>query len=280
MSDPVEIPGMWPYDADIIGKGAGYPRLRAISVVLAAEASKREDVRQFRERYLGGKLLAANEMRGWFESLPEGTRPPARWFTNIPEERLIAVADGSCIIPAELMAQIINTANPSEAPGYFTRALYFASPEAFTATYDFWYQCAPIRQAGGVLDTLRQLADRLASDAGPRLATEKDTRWTPAPAATFVLTGYAPLVADAAYPLPARSGRRQTDKHLQLAAFTAMREAERRTLAARMAEWNSRFPQWPYKNTTNFGWDSRQAIRRLKTFEDEAGSDNEARPIS
>ena len=149
-----------------------------------------------------------------------------------------------------VMARIQDLRSKGEGEPYWnSRQLYFATPEYADANVS-----VPV--AHGVLDTLWSLSLDLAGDL-------MQSDWEPSQATTFVLTGYAPLVPQSAYPLPARSGRRQTEKHLQLAAFTAQKEAEGLPLADRLAEWNQRYPRWAYRNTTNFGWDSRQAERRL-----------------
>jgi hypothetical protein len=51
--------------------------------------------------------------------------------------------------------------------------------------------------------------------------------------------------------------------------FTERRAGQ--SLAQRREEWNRRFPDWPYLRDTNFGWDSKQAVRRLLAHLDEGG---------
>src|SRR5690348_6148243 len=102
----VQVPGMWPYDADITGKGESDPRIRAISVVLAAEAVKNDDeVRRFREKHLGGSLLTPDKIRAWIESLPESSQDPAWYLFDLPIASLVSVANGSYIIPEDVMSQ-------------------------------------------------------------------------------------------------------------------------------------------------------------------------------
>lgn len=253
------IAGMWPYGADILGNGPGTPRIRAISVVWAAQAAQQWEVIRYRTDVLGGSLLPADEIDTWLKTRPESKNPYAYWLHNIPVERLKRVDDGSYIIPAEIMAEAAgNRGDDNELPSARTRILLYATP-------DHEWLSETIRSTGGILDTLRTIArdlvDLNTQVAPADIAVQK--LWKEEHAATFVLTGYVPLVPEEAFPLPVRSGRRQTDKHLQLAAFTAQREAEGVSLAQRLTKWNERFPQWRYKQVTNFGWDSRQALRRL-----------------
>ena len=59
--------------------------------------------------------------------------------------------------------------------------------------------------------------------------------------------------------------RRLSDKHLELAKFSAMRP-EDETLKKKMAAWNrrqSRRPKWKYSEVTNFGRDIAGARSRL-----------------
>lgn len=252
----IQVPGMWPYDADILSDEPSTTRLRAISVVWAAQAARFPDVREFRHKYLGDTLLAADQVESWVTTLPESSRPPARWLCNIPIERLIAVADGSYIVPKDIMEEAWqNSRDESVAPTTRMRYLIYAIPTNDKAS-------EPIRAAGGVLDTLRGIALRLVKFHGG----DDGGLWHEAQATTFVLTGYVPLVPFGAFPLPARSGRRQTEKHLQLAAFKAQQDALKTPPAEQLAIWNARFPQWSYKNTTNYGWDSRQALARLPVY--------------
>lgn len=264
---PVAVPGMWPYDAPIIGDGASTPRIRAISAVLAAQMADFPGVRAFRAAYLGGELLSADQVDTWIKTRPESSHDhrPAEWLCDLAIEDLIAVADGSYIIPAPLIERARTTTRHNDDAPYITRRwLVYATPK-----YD--HAREPIHAAHGILDTLRTLARTLveyfAVDLGvDEYGNDRKIRlWQEAQATTFILTGYAPLVPEDAFPLPARSGRRQTDKHAQLAAFVAHHDVLGTAPAERLAQWNERFPQWAYKNTTNFGWDSRQAIARQPT---------------
>jgi hypothetical protein len=228
-------------------------------VELAAEATDLP-VTEFRAAYLAGTLLAAEDVARWVEERSAHEGPPSWWLNDVPVERLQPVGregEGGYLIPPDVMASVPRT----------THYLWYATPEQ---------DCTDVAvRLGGVLDMLRHLAEELL---------ELNPDWEPPPppfptpeeietshlqglarAATFVLTGYAPLIDERSFPLPEGTGRRQTTKHLQLAAFTATRErVEGVPLAARLAEWNARYPQWRYANTSSFGRDSRDGERRLK----------------
>lgn len=263
----VMIPGMWPYDAPIIGDGPSTPRIRAISVVLAAQAAEFPEVQEFRDAYLGGKLLSADHVETWIKSRPESSHDhsPAEWLCNIAIDDLIAVADGSYIVPTSLIEQARHARPNDNVPSITTRRLFYATPK-------YEHANEPIRAAHGILDTLRTVARTLVDYFTVDLGVDdwgnkrKIRLWREAQAASFILTGYTPLLPEDAFPLPARSGRRQTEKHLQLAAFMAHQDVLGTSPAERLALWNERFPQWAYKNTTNFGWDSRQAVARQPTY--------------
>jgi hypothetical protein len=112
-------------------------------------------------------------------------------------------------------------------------------------------------RAGGTLDRLRRLS----------LALADNYQWDPAQASTFVLTGLIPYSQAWAERLQGalvrgRRPREITPKHLELALFTVEREGE--PLTARMTAWSSQHPEWKYAQVTNFGRDSREAVRRLE----------------
>lgn len=70
---------------------------------------------------------------------------------------------------------------------------------------------------------------------------------------------------------PPRRGRQgarpMSEKHITLAGFTTDHQDER--LTDRWHRWNAEYPQWAYERLTNFGWDSREAVRRVARKEAE-----------
>jgi hypothetical protein len=176
--------------------------------------------------------------------------------------------DDSYIIPAQIMRAAKENGETvrklrqdpdlklivdSEVPRADTRDLHYATPEFEDAS-------VAIREYGGVFDELRTVARHLVRFEQAGFGAPL---WKEAQAATFVLTGYAPLVPEQYFRLPSRPGRRQTAKGLELAAFAALRLAERVPPAQQFSEWNSRFPMWAYKDLPRFSYDGREAQRRL-----------------
>lgn len=272
-SPRTHVPGMWPYDARVSGDGLGTPRLRAISVALAAAAiTGNDDVARFRANHLGGNLLQAENVDTWIKAQSELKQEPALWLCNIPKGLLVAMPDGSYIIPAHLMRDAkmngekvrmvrqdpdLEVAVDLDLPRADTRDLHYATPK-------FEDTSVAICEYGGVFDELRTLACRLVSFQQAGFGAPL---WKEAQAATFILTGYAPLVPEQYFQqyfrLPSRPGRRQTAKGLELAAFATLRLAERVPPAQQFSEWNSRFPIWAYKDLPRFAYDGREAQRRL-----------------
>jgi hypothetical protein len=251
---PPQVPGMWAYRAAISGDGPGTPRMRAISVVLAAQAGMLGEVSKFREEYLEGKLLPADQVLQWVTKQPENALPPVWYLSDVPLDRLTAVADGSYIIPRDVVAEVSKN----------TRLLFFATPK-YEAAHE------AIHKTGGVLDTLRNVARELVEFYTPVAPADEHvpSLWKPEHAVTFILTGYVPLVTEQQYyGLPSRPGRRQTAKTLELAAFVAVRDAEGVTPEEQFSEWNSLFPAWAYKDLPHFAYDGRESLRRLEDVDE------------
>ncbi len=216
--------------------------------------------RRYRANVLGEELLDPTAVDRWVAEQQRKEGKPSWWLAGLPihPEQIEAETgeDGTLtgriiisdlrIAPAWL--QQVGPDDPDERPTLSHRMLSYSTPEHPRLTQ-------PVR-AGGALDTLRRLS----------LAIVGTSFWTPEQATTFVLTGLVPYAAAAEASLGQMQvrGRRARDmsaKHLTLAEFTEHRKGE--TLAARMAEWNDRYPTWAYQQVTNFGRDSQQAVRRL-----------------
>jgi hypothetical protein len=258
-------------------------RERAISQVLAAESERQDEpLERFRSRHLGGETIAPGEVRDWIRHTAASDGEASFFVRNLPWDALKLNEDGSRtlsrewvdalrfrkpILPTrggEFETDTLGSAedfSPSTGPQY----LQYIAPAS-----DDNVRQEPIGQevsVGGVLYELQRLAFYLlgvheywAED--PRLPAEYRRLWGEARAVTFVLTGFAPLVAEELFPLPTYRGmHRQSAKHLQLAVFTARRDGE--PIATRLKEWNDRFPEWGYVRSTNFSWDSSQAVKRL-----------------
>ncbi len=273
--------GMVAPDVPLTSAPPEMARAWAISQYWAAVVDGQDaTVERFRRDYVGNALLAPDMVARWIEDTGHAEGHASPYLENVPWEALKEQDDGSYRLPANwveallrrkpMIAKLVDGqvrldvdtwGDGTERPRLDTRMLWYVAPEWEERTLS-----KPVRP-GGVLDELRRLSQVLLDTyAMWFFAPQRDPRdrryWGLARTATYVLTGYAPFIDESLFPL--RSGKGvhpQTTKHLQLAVFTARREAQ--TLATRMAEWNSRWPEWAYTRTTTFGWDSRQAIRRL-----------------
>ncbi|HEY7414331.1 MAG TPA: hypothetical protein VH593_03995, partial [Ktedonobacteraceae bacterium] len=152
---PVFIPGMWPYGLEILGEGPGTPRLRAISLVLAALEDISNEVLKFRAKYLRNlrnRLLSADQIDPWIERHLGMHHIPEQWFYGIPRSRLVAQKDGTYVIPKGVIVEA-ERHGPTDGdfPRIETRSLFYATPECERAS-------EPIPLAGGILDELRTTA--------------------------------------------------------------------------------------------------------------------------
>jgi hypothetical protein len=283
MAEDTILAGMVAPEAPVADVPPDKMRERAISQVLAAVTDRQDEtVAQFRRDHLNGDTIAPGEVRDWVRRTAASDGAASSFIANVPWEAFqYNKQDGSYTLPKDWANALrfnkpivprrdggvdISTLGRIESdPCLISQDLQYVAP----ASDDNLRQepiGEPVR-AGGVLYELRRLAFYLlgaheywADD--PRQPYEYRRLWGEARAATFVLTGYAPLVAEELFPLPSYRGmHRQSAKHLQLAVFTERRAGE--PLATRMDEWNRRFPAWGYLRTTNFGWDSSQAVKRL-----------------
>lgn len=130
----------------------------------------------------------------------------------------------------------------------------------------------PVHIGGGManLNQLRQLSLRLSHSRlgralwrnDPSVSEAQRDIWNQARIATFVLTGFVPLLKEAQVPAPSGRGSRfQSAKHLQLGVFTA--QNANTSLGARLESWNRGYPDWQYTQPTGFSSDSGLALRRL-----------------
>jgi hypothetical protein len=278
MTKDTVLAGMVAPEAPITDVPPDKMRERAISQVLAALIDRQdESVAQFRRDYLDGGVLASSEISEWVRRTASSDGAASDFMNGVPWEALIPQDDGSRLLPKDWAnaLRFHKSIVPTRDGGFDMSTLGPSEDAPLLATKDLWYVAAesgdtllqePVRW-GGVLYELRSLALYLVGSHeywadDPRQPYEERRLRGEARAAIFVLTGYAPLVAEELFPLPSYRGmHRQSAKHLQLAVFTERRAGE--SIATRMDEWNKRFGEWGYLRTTNFGWDSSQAVKRL-----------------
>ena len=58
-----------------------------------------------------------------------------------------------------------------------------------------------------------------------------------------------------------------SEKNRALALFTKEREEPAQPIKARMAEWNTLYPAWAYREAPKCGWDSNHAVKRYDSDE-------------
>lgn len=256
------LPSMLPPDGGITSApDASQALIRAVSRYWAIQAAKItrfdgiEGVKPFRFHELGGQVLGPEQIDKWIAERQREDGEPSLWLSGVALNRAdYKLQDDGTLTLTKSILISRTSAKPNtafERPSLSSRSLTYLIPKR------------PIGKAmvsvtdGGVLDRLRRLS----------LALAADFNWLPEQAATLALTGMVPLIpADYARQLAdvrvnGRRPREMSIKHLELALFTE--EHEGATMAVRMAEWNAAFPQWEYSAPTNFGWDSREAVRRL-----------------
>jgi hypothetical protein len=274
-------------------------REKAVSRLVANLAAERADVSSFRSdpaHHVPAELVPWEALHDWIT---------ARSFEEVRAHRSQLWAMDHVELPTEYAADIERAVSGAAGADHPLRPIELQLQPA-----DLRQQAKPLwllyakkgedfvwgygARAGGVLDRLRRLSQRLA----------KAYRWSEAQATVFCLTGLAPLIAaitggepddledDADDTLPVLSritlhvdrttspsevaeqyarlrrwlyGERHRDlseKHTQLALFAAS-EPKHTTWAARMARWNAAHADWPYTEVSNFSRDCLQAQRRL-----------------
>jgi hypothetical protein len=273
-------------------------REKAVSRLVANLAAERADVSSFRSdltSQVPPELLPWEGLHDWIT---------AQSFAEVRAQRPQLWAMDHVELPAEYAADIERAVSGAASADHPARAiaLQLQPADLRQQAHPLWLLYAKKGEdvvwgygvgAGGVLDRLRRLSQRLA----------EAYRWSEAQATIFVLTGLVPLIAaitgesdapedDAEGTLPILSritlqidpttapsevaeqytalrrwlyGERHRDlseKHTQLALFAAT-ELKHTTWAARMARWNAAHAEWAYTEVSNFSRDCLQAQRRL-----------------
>jgi hypothetical protein len=284
------LPGMLPSDGALASAPDAEERLaRAVSRYLAIQALQVRDfgdgiggVSSFRQRELNRQVLQSHEVGLWIQRWTREEGSPSWWLSGVSldDGDIEQHDDGTISIRKRFHVQWlddglpIGAQNAHEQPSMTRRELTYLS-RAISASRSYGGtstsgsltsysspDARPIQgrrtvRAGGALDRLRRLS----------LALADTYQWDPEQASTFVLTGLVPYSKAWAERLRGalvrgRRPREISPKHLELALFTAEREGE--PLAVRMTAWNAQHPEWAYAQITNFGRDSREAVRRLE----------------
>ncbi len=249
----------------------------ALSRLLAIEAERDPEVCGFRERYLGGKPLEWARIEEWIGATAAADGEHSQYV------EIALPADSSLRVPVE-GPRIESEALLRDVHVEATVKVKFVS---YGLPGKDRVQVVPVR-AGGVLDELRRLSEKLA----------RSYRWTADQATVFVLAGVTPYmvgvrietVVGSAHPAAstvcleidpivsplevqkAYSQIRQkmlegiyrplTEKHLKLAVFAAERRPPAKW-AEVMAAWNEAHPEYGYEKETVFARDATAAQNRL-----------------
>lgn len=244
-----------------------------VSLLLAIEAGRRDDVRLFRDDALGCEALPLDGVDAWIRAHRE---EPTFWVrVPVAAQGLHVGADGDARIAPRLLISRVQASSWEEVRLHYVDEHRVAHTVAVTA--------------GGVLDDLRVLGETLSRAYG----------WTPAQATVFVLTDAVPLLEEIRVRTDVRSQpaasrirleveptvpaarvaaayRREQqrllvsrprplgEKSLELARFVAESDPAL-TWRERLEGWNAAHPDWAYRreHVQNFHRDSMAAQRRL-----------------
>jgi hypothetical protein len=252
-----------------------------LAILVGREAANDEAVVKFRQRALMGQVLPLARVKGWLEDQAAKDGKPTVWLQNVavppdheirrvPHRWMFFTEPGLTISqehPAEVSSRMLVCALPGEPP------------------------VTVMTSAGGVLEELRELSQRLARRFG----------WNPLQAVLFILTGAipsVPLVRVTSAPSASRPGftrvildvdptaspslvaeqyrqhrldvfprrvRALSRRHLELAALVAQRPGEA-SWPELFEEWNRRHPKWRYQRKNNFKRDCLRARMRVLTL--------------
>lgn len=257
-------------------------RLRYLADILAVEAARLPEVVRFREKYLGGRLLAFEEVEDWIKRTLEADGPGSVWFTIALRTDQVVKGDG----PFPRLRDVLNSLArlPDRELDRFVSSKSREILEYAVPT-DPYVRRVPI-QHDGVLYRLKQVAHFLEGQYG----------WSEAHGVVFTLTGLTPpipkarvttsvslvrphgritleldprLSSDEVRDLYARArnevfkgrDRPMSKKHLELALFLV--KNPNHTWREMCELWNKEYPEWAYSVWQNFSRDARAAYRRL-----------------
>lgn len=256
-------------------------RLRYLAKILGIEVARLPEVIRFRKTYLGGRLLAFDEVEEWIKRTAAADGPGSIWFTIPVRVDCLVKRDG----PFPRVRDLLETL--AQLPDSELNRFVSGTREslAYVVPTDEHTKHIPIQHAG-VLNHLKQLANRLESLYG----------WSEAHAVVFILTGLTPpipkarvttsvslvgphgritleldprLSSDEVRDLYARArnevfkgrDRPMSKKHLELALFLV--KNPNHTWREMCELWNKEYPEWAYSVWQNFSRDARAAYRRL-----------------
>jgi len=274
---PVETPAGI---ADEQGPSAGQERAWALSQLVASHAGTDPLVLAFRARYIPDGLIPWAEVDQWIQGHAESEGKGASDIRFTIPEQTTHEWIGPTVRFTPPIAEITGEVS------FSGRVLAYALPGDQAVRRCFV-------KAGGVLDQLSKLGEILADAFG----------WQPVQATMFILTGVTPMITIVRVSSPAFKVRHNvnldwarritldidpaatpqevldafeqarseqsptkrrslTPKHLRLAAF-ACAQHPNQPWAERHRLWNQQFPEWSYREQSNFRRDAAQARDRL-----------------
>ena len=259
-----------------VSPGLGGERQYAISSLLARIARRDSAVQAFREKRLGNKLLAFDEVEDWIKRTADSEQPPTTYLRFPLEDRDFKIKAGRIMV------------EPPVSKSEFGPGAQLSSDPLKYATHTSDFELSIPTRFGGVLYELARLSQSLAKRYG----------WQEGQATVFVLVDLPPLVRTlsvitslkmpigvlsrieltvdptlspkvvaeqfkkARDKLLGQRPRSLSSKHIQLVMFCDERPPGE-TWAVRMAAWNQQHSKWKYEAVKNFLRDANQGLRRL-----------------
>jgi hypothetical protein len=252
-------------------------RRYVLSCLLAREAEADSEVIEFRNKHLRGGPIAWKDMEAWILAQAETDGGYSQYIE-------VVIPPGTTVRPT--VSGLV-----AESPVPLAQLPTDGGVRAKFVEYGVeggkWVKSVPVA-AGGVLDELRTLCERLA----------RSYSWKVDQATVFVLTGVVPLMAgirqetvvQSEHPAASRvtlvidpvvspqdvfdsyaklrermvkgTARPLTEKHLRLALFAAEQRPPAKW-APVMEAWNEKYPDWRYEKETLFARDATAAQNRI-----------------
>jgi len=253
-------------------------RFQALSRIISILANHNDEILEFRQEVLNGKLLKPEEVPEWIKSTAEKEGHTLTVTLNVP------AGDNpgeSLVEQAKQVASGFEQGKFVPGVGYSNVYLSYVNPRSE------WREVVPINKSG-ILGRLKHLAEQYKAF------------WPEPQAVNFILTGIAYPISHARVRtrisclskvtlevsphLPGskikklyleerkkllkltgkkeEKSRRLTEKHLTLAVFVV---EEMGSWAMKLRKWNRKYPQWAYPETarSTFARDCRKAYERL-----------------
>jgi hypothetical protein len=236
---------------------------KALSILIAKEAEEDPLVRAFRSRALHERLLSVDALPSWITRQSEADGEPTLWLTGIPipPGHEIEIAGGEVTTRPPLTVSKLHPARGTQrrflryrAPGE-QRA--WAIPTAAEGVLEWLRVLVLFTLTGGVpLVELAQVSVHLS------LSTKALTRINLTIDPALSPREVAGVYGRVRQRVVGQRHRNLSEKHCALASFVAVRPKEERW-SDRLRAWNRQYPNWAYKQESNFRRDSVNSRNRL-----------------